>query len=193
MQISLPDPELTELATGFTVRDYKRARDAQQREGIAEAIRRRFTERYINPASDAKYKHGFTMMAISCLMIEALESFRQGWESSDGKSKAAFCYFFDSNDEFMEFRGHAQTFYKNVRCGILHQAETTGGWRITRKSTAPLFHSSSLTINATRFLKSLHAVLDKYCDGLKTIDWQSSNWRQVLIKMNALCDNCRGE
>lgn len=99
MRPSPQDSEQTELATGFTVGDYKTSRQAQDRQKIAEAIRKRFTERYINPAgADTPHKHGFTMMAISCLMIEALESFRQGWTTSDGQSKAAFCFFFDDAD-----------------------------------------------------------------------------------------------
>jgi hypothetical protein len=124
-------------------------------------------------------------------MIEAFESFRQGWESSDGKSKAAFCYFFDGTVQFKEFRGYAQQFYKNVMCAILHQAETTGGWRITRKSSAPLFDPTLLTINATRFLQNLRRVLDIFCDELKTADWHSFDWKHVRTKMNALCKNCR--
>jgi len=72
------------------------------------------------------------MMAVSCLMIEALECFLQGWSSSENRSKAAFCLFFDAHDQFKDLRGYGQHFYKNVRCGILHQAETTGGWRIRR-------------------------------------------------------------
>jgi hypothetical protein len=122
-------PELTKLATGFTVIDYKASRgkastDAQAKNRIADAILLRFTERYVRPANDPKCKHGFTMMAISCLMIEALESFRRGWTKSNGKSEVAFCYFFNTNDGFKELRGHCEQFYKNVRCGILHQAET---------------------------------------------------------------------
>ena len=94
----LPDPELTELATGFTVRDYTLAVAARNKDGIADAIRRRFVERYLEPVTSSKHEHGFTMMAISCLMIESLESFQQGWPNSRDKSKAAFCYFFDDND-----------------------------------------------------------------------------------------------
>src|SRR2546425_10919926 len=69
-----------ELASGFTVGDYVGAVDARNRDVIAEGIHRRFTERYLEPVSDPPAKrHGFTMMAIACLMIEALESFRRGW------------------------------------------------------------------------------------------------------------------
>ena len=129
------------------------------------------------------------MMAISCLMIEAFESFRQGWVSSDGQSKAAFCFFFDGAGVFAELRGHAQQFYKNVRCGILHQAETTGGWTITRRGR--LFDPDTLTINAALFLKNLQRVVDEFCDGLRTSDWNSAQWKNVRKKMDAICANCR--
>jgi hypothetical protein len=190
------DPGLTELATGFTVNDYKTARgkastDAQAKNGIADAILLRFKERYIKPANDPKCKHGFTMMAISCLMIEALESFRRGWKDSNNRSEVAFCYFFNTNDGFKELQGYCEQFYKNVRCGILHQAETTGGWKITRnQKNVPFFDSESLTINAQNFLDKLSEVLTRFCDELKKAEWDSQEWKNVVRKMDALCKNC---
>ena len=88
------DPDDTKLASRFTVADYKKAYGKRDREAIAEAIRRRFTERYVSPVSKSKAKHGCTLMAISCLMIETLESFRQGWRSTDGLDEQAFHLFF---------------------------------------------------------------------------------------------------
>jgi len=187
------DPGLTELALHFTANQYEACVKKEDRDTIAEALRRRFTERYIDPVAPKKDKttHGFAMMAISCLLIESLESFCQGWQNSNSKSEAAFCYFFDSHSQFNEFRGQFAQFYKNVRCGILHQAETTGGWKITRKKAAPLFDAPSLTINAILFLKHLRAVLDGFCDGLNTAEWNSTDWKNVRKKMKALCHNCR--
>ena len=188
------DARQTKLASNFTFAQYETARDTQDKGTIAEALRRRFTERYIDPVTSGKGKrmHGFTMMAVSCLMIESLESFCQGWENSNGRSKRAFCHFFDSHSQFDSFRGHSAQFYKNVRCGILHQAETTGGWKITREKTAPLFAPApSLTINATLFLQHLRAVLNGFYDGLKGADWNSTEWSNVRTKMKALCKNCR--
>jgi hypothetical protein len=121
------NPEDTEIASALTVRQYQHARDAKNREVIAEAIRRRFTERYIQPASKPTERHGFTMMAISCLMIEAFISLQKGWKTTDGKGELAVSLFFEGSDHFREFRGHGKAFYKNVRCGILHQAETNEG------------------------------------------------------------------
>ena len=79
------DPESIELARHFTVRDYKDALMARDKNKIADAIHLRFEERYIRWT---KIVHGFTMMAISCLMIEALESFRYGWPDTKGKSRS---------------------------------------------------------------------------------------------------------
>src|SRR5437867_914631 len=108
----------TELAKGFTVSDYRRAVKDQNAAAIADAIHRRFRERYLTPITGTT-KHGFTMMAGACLTIEALESFRQGWTRTDkkGRSPETFRLFFDAADSFKAFRG--RDFYKNVRCGIL--------------------------------------------------------------------------
>jgi hypothetical protein len=133
------------------------------------------------------------MMAISCLMIEALEAFFEGWENTRGKSELAFCRFFAQNDGFDVFRRLSRAFYENVRCGILHQAETTGGWRITSGKKAPLLDSSAVApaINAERFLENLKMALERYCRGLEGAKWQSEQWRHVQTKLKALCDNRR--
>jgi hypothetical protein len=204
MKAQSNDPKLTELAADppFTVADYESAVNAQERDKIADALHRRFEQRYIDPVSPSKDDqsgkdkesrkqiHGFTMMAISCLLIETLQSFRQGWENTNGNSQLAFCQFFSTNESFKEFRVHSVQFYKNVRCGILHQAETTGGWKITRNTNAPLFNPNPPTINAILFLQELREALNKFREGLKAAEWDSSEWRNVRKKMKALCKNC---
>lgn len=191
MQVPTHNPSDTELAHGVTVASYEKAlaQIPPDRNAIAEMIRNRFTERYISPVL-THTTHGFTIMAVSCLMIEALETFRQGWKSSDRQSKPAFCFFFDASEPFKDFRGHAQTFYKHVRCGILHQAETTGGWRI-RRDKSPLIDVNNLTINADLFLKALMQVLDDYCDMLKAADWESTEWKNARKRLEAIVENCR--
>ena len=91
-------------------------------------------------------------------MIGALESFSQGVPDTTGAGGAAFQSFFDREDGLKVFRAHAKGFYKHVRCGILHQAETTGGWKITRKG--PLLDEATRTVNATRFQRELIQSLD---------------------------------
>jgi hypothetical protein len=50
-----------------------------------------------------------------CLMVEALESFRNGWKDTAGKSESAFCGFFQAHDEFKELQPVAHEFYREVR------------------------------------------------------------------------------
>jgi hypothetical protein len=188
MKPPTPHVDATELASGFSVGDYNRAVANEDRNEIAEAIRRRFTERYVSPVSESKAKHGFTIMAICCLMIESLESFRQGWKSTDGHDKEAFALFFSREAAFASFMGYEDYFHRNVRCGILHQGETYHGWKIVRRGV--LFDQTTRTINATLFLRSLKRLLDAFCDGLKLADWKSDEWKRVNKKMRALCSNC---
>src|SRR5713226_1846508 len=92
-----------ELASGFTVGDYLDAVNARNRDVIAEGIHRRFTERYLEPVTDSAAKrHGFTMMAIASLMIEALQSFRLGWADTRqrGRGEEAFCPLFYATGAF---------------------------------------------------------------------------------------------
>lgn len=182
----------TLLSSRVSVADYKKMENSRDREAIAKFIRVRVLERYINPMRvERKKKNGFTIMAISCLLIETLESFFQGWPDSNGKSQLAFCNFFDRNHGFGSFRGEAQSFYKHVRCGILHQGETTGGWHIRRNG--PIFQKKTRTINATLFHNEIENVLESYCDQLQRSDWSAPIWKSLRKKMRSVCKNCESE
>jgi hypothetical protein len=181
--------DATELASNFTVAHYRRAAACKDRSVIAEALRRRFAERYIFPVSESRVKHGFATMAICCLMIESIETFRQGWESSRGHEGEAFERFFTREPAFAAFVGHEKHFYENVRCGILHQGETYRGWKVVRRGA--LFDKTTRTINAALFLRKMRRVLDDFCDELKVAEWKSGQWERVNKKMRALCTNCK--
>ena len=79
-------------------------------------------------------------------------------------------------------------FYKSIRCGILHQAETTNAWRILRRNS--LLDKSNRTINATKFVKALEKSLDNYVQTLRTEDFTSTIWKRALLKIEDVCENC---
>lgn len=174
------------LSTHCTVAQFLAHVEAQDANAIASFVVDRFEERYLVPISgDPKIKNGFTIMAVSCLMIECLESFRRGWPNTKNKSELAFCSFFSYWDPFADFRAVSGEFYMHVRCGLLHQAETTGGWRVVR--SGPL--RTDRTINATRFLTCLRAVLRSYADQLRQSEWDSEIWKCFRKKMDTICAN----
>ncbi len=181
-------PDETELARGYSVARYRRLEAAKNKKAIANLLSRRFTERYLAPTlAKRNIRHGFTSMAVACLMVEALESFQQGWVDTRDRSKDAFRFFFNAHNQFSPFRSRAERFYYDVRCGILHQAETRGGWKIRRKG--PLLDGER-TVNATAFLRTLGRVLKAYCRHLVQEDWESDLWKKCRKKMNAICTAC---
>ena len=76
----------TKLTSGITVRQYRDFKDSRGiLEGIANLIDVRFMERYIDPFKNNPSKHGFAMMAVSCLMMEALFCQEQGRKKTGEK------------------------------------------------------------------------------------------------------------
>src|SRR5712664_2107583 len=185
-----PDPEATWLADRITIRQYRKMVDDENRNGIADLIHKRFEERYLDPILSGPKCHGFAMLAVSCLMVEALESFRQGWPHTDRKSEAAFCGFFQAHDEFRDIRPVAHDFYRAVRCAILHQAETTDGWRVRSKGGVLLEQEGAVHwIDASEFAERLKRALKAYCDSLRTSNWQSPTWKNARNKLRSICKN----
>ncbi len=192
-----PDPWATILAgskknnTAITVRNYAHMIGTKDRAGIADLIRLRFSERYLDPAMDNPKRHGFAILAICCLMVEALESFRNGWKKTRGiGGEAVFRGFFQEYDEFKDLRPVAHEFYTHIRCGILHQAETTGRWTVNRNSS--LFSESGgvRRLSASEFGKRIEVALDRYTDNLAHSGWKDPIWKKTRKKLRDICRNC---
>lgn len=181
-------PNDSSLSSSTTVSKYLEMEAAKDVDGILAFVDARFSERYIDPFAKNQNKHGFIMMASACLMIETLESFWQGWPKSPS-SPLAFCQFFDRSLRFTALRGFSREFYIHVRCGILHQGETTGGWHINRKKLNQLFDASTRTLNATVFLREMKGSLSDYRSSLKAVSWDSEIWENFRKKMKNICVN----
>lgn len=78
--------------------------------------------------------YGFSIMAINCLLIETLLQFKEGInEVPIGQNKTKYIEFLTNNRPFSaKFDNDtAEMFYKNIRCGILHSAQTKNGSQLT--------------------------------------------------------------
>ena len=179
--------ENTQLSTSVRVKDYKRLIEQGEYGRIADFINERFRERYLDSFENNKSKHGFAMMAIGCLMVESLHSFKKGWKRTGGKGGDAFEEFFRNSQFLTDFSGIGSDFYSSVRCGILHQAETYNGWKILRKG--PLVDEGKRTINAIKFLQSLSKELTHYTAVLKDSPAKSDVWKRATKKLNHMCAN----
>ncbi|CAA6820651.1 MAG: Unknown protein [uncultured Sulfurovum sp.] len=169
--------------------DFLRRKD---KDAIADFIYNRLYSRYIKPFEfddymyKEMYKNGFSMMASFCLLIETLQSFKYGWGDSNRRSGQLFQDFFKDNSDFGDLKNRGSDIYKHIRCGILHQGESTGGWEISRKDKELL---EDKTIDAVRFGKILEKSLLEYKTLLESEAWDSEIWDNFRTKMRRIIAN----
>ncbi len=178
----------TKISSSVTVKQYREHRDNEDCSAIADLIYERFYERYLEPFKNNPAKHGFSMMASGCLMTEAFYCYMKGRKQTGEAGGAAFNNYFAQSTNLNAFHGQGVSFYKNVRCGILHQGETYDGWKVLREGN--LFQKNNKTINATKYLNALERDLKKFTELLKEKPFKSKAWKRVIKKLNHVCENC---
>ena len=119
------------ISPGVTDEDYKRLNLENNQSNdwnrVIDIFKTRITSRYLEPvdllikkdndriAKDRRY--GFTILAIDCLLIETLQSFREGLTDTNGKSKDMFVNFLTQRESFKDFfRKYQKDFKKLYRC-----------------------------------------------------------------------------
>lgn len=179
----------TLLSSKITIAQYLRMVDEKDRAGIALFLYERFYERYflMLKVAGANSRNGFGIMANCALMIETLESFRNGLENTKQRGAGLKCFQSFFSREAQLFPGFdGEVFYTHIRCGILHQAETTGGWKIRRRGAL----LEKKTINSFRFLKAMEGCLNRFCKDLHSLDWKDALWVNVRKKVSFIIKNC---
>jgi hypothetical protein len=189
LKVVAKNPATTWLSSSVSVTTYHFLEGAQKQDKLAAFFLERLSERYVRPIEGNSSRHGFTTMAVSCLLIETLEQFWNGWsETPPRQGKNAFVQFISRTPSLACLKAHAADFYTNVRCGILHQGETKGGWMIGK--TGPLFDSHSLKLNADLFHAEVKSAMVVYADQLKVSGWNDDIWIKFRLKMSAILANC---
>ena len=163
-----------------------------------EILKMRIENRYFEPVDllieketgkmAKERKYGFTILSIDCLLIETLQAFIEGWKTTKNKSEKAFEKFLTTSPSFKKHfsQNMAIQFYKNYRCGILHQAEIQSDSLVW--SIGPLVQNinNKMVINRTEFHKKLKDDFYHYLEQLK--DERNVNLRNNFQKkMNHIC------
>jgi IS1 family transposase len=69
----------------------------------------------------------------------------------------------------------------NVRCGILHNAETRNGWKILRDG--PFYDVNTKTINAVKFMNRLKSTLKDYKKALDNSVVNTEIWNSFVNRL----------
>ncbi|MFZ0639759.1 MAG: hypothetical protein WA020_05920 [Candidatus Acidiferrales bacterium] len=169
--------------------------------------------RILGESSTTERGYGFAIMSLCCLLIETLQCYRLGWPSSHWKdlkslpvvtlpepyyeigkpvdssnysSEIVFKEFFvepEHTAHFPEMKGKGEVFYKDIRCGLLHQAQTKHSWRITMSGKSWEDAPNMKTINRNKFWRSLKNCFDALLEELENGQWNDEPWRSVRKKI----------
>ncbi len=165
-------------------------------------FRTRLALRYLTPIKILQDNgtfsgEGFSIAAIQCSLIEFLESAVQGinyrcvrdpatlGQYEYSSSSKVFQTFLTSREPFCrEFTPViAEDFYSGVRCGLLHEARTNGGWRIHAKGPMDrIIDPSEKVLFRDGFQKGLLEFIDAYGIELE----QNVAYQQAFIRK---CDD----
>jgi hypothetical protein len=139
---------------------------------------------------------GFSILALDCLIIETLNQFYSGFDETKGLHEEAFWNFF-KNSEF--FKDHfpqekkAFIFYRHIRCGILHQAQTKkkSVVRINQEAMIQSVEgdiSESLIVDRSKFHDAVENEISSYMKRLKKGGGENAELRSNFVKkMNFIC------
>jgi hypothetical protein len=153
----------------------------------------RINGRFLAPISKIeKYNFsGFVVMALDCLLIETLQQFVEGkakTPNNGGKEyfqKYLTKYIGEPFDNQM-----AGMFFKQIRCGLLHQAEVHKNSLIRRTEDLPITKytekKTGLITNRIKFHERLKDAIEHYIEELR--DPQNKELRNNFRKkMDYIC------
>lgn len=134
---------------------------------------------------------GFVVLAIDCLLAEALQQFKEGILDGTGQSKRLSKTFLEGPRFQPSFNTDAirQAFYLDIRCGLLHAAEATNKWLIRRKQKRLLriVAADEYIIDVERFHTAIKGSMRDYFAGL--CDPANGTLRDDLWKkMDHICN-----
>lgn len=158
----------------------------------ADVISDRLEGRFLRFASRfLKSKHsGFVVLAIDSLLAETIQQFKEGVTNGHRQSEKLVKRFLEGSRFQPDFDAVARkAFYRDIRCGLLHQAEAKKMWLIRRKQPALLQTvggDQGYIVDVEQFHAGVQGSLNDYLTLL--LEPTNSSLRSNLWnKMNHIC------
>ena len=142
-------------------------------ERAIEIMRGRIEGRYLDPMgtliqADVN-KNGFAAMALCCLLIETLLQFREGYpQTPDRQNRRCYSNFLQTQLGHVFNQEMANRFYNDIRCGVLHSAQTKNGSCLTFNSdyTARIQGNDVMMVDVQGMHREIDNYFRRYCDEL---------------------------
>lgn len=193
-----PEAEPMRIAPQFSIEEWKAlsfTTDDDWQKGIdilEDRIQGRFL--WVIKSLESYTYAGFAVLALDCLLIENLQQFREGVPETPRGDSEIFFKRFLTETSFKKYfdQNLAKMFYKQIRCGILHQAEIKGSSRVFIRQDVPLVQlakdKKGLIINRKLFHNQLVNEFRKYVSQLRKSNPPNKKLRSNFRKkMDYIC------
>ena len=202
------DPYLAANWRASKVRSCLRRKD---KDGLIRFLRERHQERFFQPiihlksAPDNIQGYGFAMMALCALLVETIQSYRDGLPTTYSRElgnlrnrsrvptpykippslkvngRTTFERFFRAYKQ--NFAGlSGARFYKNIRNGLLHQGQTKAGWTLWKRGLR-VWDTKQKKIFRDDFAEALETSFEGYLAILQKREWNSRLWTNAARKI----------
>lgn len=201
-----------ELATGWPISKVEKHLASGDKDALTGFISQRYEERFLRPirtlgSAPHHYRgYGFSIMALCSLLIEGLQSYRYGLPTTNKREFSRLADFKPpaeyeipigdqkSGDQvfrdFFSFSPHQKlfpavegaVFYRAIRNGLLHQAQTKEGWRI-RTGQTQLWNAGDKILDRKKFAHALDSSFKHYLDELSQSAWNENIWLMARRKI----------
>lgn len=186
--------EALRISPQYTSRDWQALRpdSSEDWSKAADIVQDRLDGRFLRFASNclkSKYS-GFVVLAIDSLLAETIQQFKEGVTDGTGQSGDMIKRFLEGDRFQPDFDANARkAFYRDIRCGLLHQAEAKRMWLIRRgqpKLLQEVGGGKGYIIDVKRFHAGVQGSLNDY---LKLIAEPGSSSLRINLwkKMNQIC------
>lgn len=172
--------------------------DEQDWQKAVDILCDRIQERYFSPIdilisidnekSVIERSFGFAILALDCLLVETFQSFIDGVESSEGRSRQIFVKFLTTRSRFKTHFDEtlAEKFYSEYRSGILHQGEIQGDGLLWSIGSLVMQLGNQISINRTAFHNALKDEFQDYIDQLRS-PAETELRKNFKKKMDSIC------
>ncbi len=154
-------------------------------------FRERIEKRYLTPINMLiadPFNYGFTIMAICCLLIDTFYQFEHGVAKSTNNQVNYTDFLRSKLGDVFDTQEKADRFYADIRCGILHSAQTQNGSRLSCDQNTVVIHivdtyNSPISVDVVGLANRLEIYFNEYCNRIRYDNTTQSCFVKKLKKM----------
>ena len=144
--------------------------------------------RQINILNNDAFDNGFTSMAICCLLIDTFYQFEHGVAQTTQNHVCYVDFLRNHMGDVFDTQEKADRFYVDIRCGILHSAQTKNGSRLSfeQDSTVQCIaegSNSPISVDVKKLEERLVLYFNEYCDRIRYNNTCQSNFVKKIKMM----------